>query len=299
MGFALRKEESASHHRPLSRELRALFAHYEASYYDFVTSLTKAEPVTDELLADLLKFRVFRNAFYSGLLKESGDGLVTYLDEGERYFRMTDDARLGLLDAFPRHADRLVMDVPIAYLPFIKMSEDPFSEILGQTLKLNDKKNFITVKSGTGKELPTAMHEHLHAAVRGLPGVFEEGFCRHSLQSRGIEPDEMPVLAAHEREMIRANFSGIYYPNLLVNILAQAVGPKQVEDIFFSRDTSELDAFLRRVSGRGLAEMDRAFRQSLPEPAIDIVRTLGEAFGKALSNEMKKVIEVVCAARAA
>jgi hypothetical protein len=289
------------HHEPLPKKLRALFDHYEASYYEFVVSLTKPEPLTEELLLSLMKFRIYKNAFYSALLKHSHDGLITYIDHGEHHFNIAKQSRMNLLDLFPEHAGQLekAMEVPAAFLPFIKMAEDPYTEVLGQTLKLDRERSLITIRSGTGKELPTSMHEHLHAAVRGLPGVFEEGFCRYALQSRGIEPDEMIVLAGHDREMIRANFSGIYYPNVLVNILAQAIGPKQVTDIFFSQDAGELDAFLRRMIGKGFAELELPFRANLPDQAITIVKSMGEAFGRGISNEMKRVIDIVAAAGSA
>ncbi len=285
------------HHAPLQKKAKGLFDHYEASYYDFVVSLTRAEPVTDELLLNLLKFRIYKNAFYSELLKTSAPGMVTYLKDGEQFFKTAIDARCGLLELFPEHAGHFdkAIDSPMAFLPFIKLSEDPFSDILGQTMKLGPEHSLIAVKSGTGRELPTAMHENLHAAVRGLPGAFEEGFCRYALQSRGIEPDEMISLHAHEDATIRANFGGIFYPNLLVNILAQALGDRKVTGMFFGEDG--LEAFLRKI-GKSMEDVERPFHRNDHLGAIAVVRDLGAALGPSLSAGLKAVIERVAAAGA-
>lgn len=288
------------HHGPLQKKARELFAHYEASYYDFVISLTKAEPVTDELLLNLLKFRIYKNAFYTELLKTSAPGTVTYLKDGDAFFKTAIDARCGLLDMFPEHAGRLdkAIDAPMAFLPFIKLSEDPFSDILGQTMKLGPERSLIAVRSGTGRELPTAMHENLHAAVRGLPGVFEEGFCRYALQSRGIEPDEMASLASHDDATVRANFGGIFYPNILVNILAQAIGDRKVTGFFFMEGTAGLEEFLRKA-GKSVEDIERPFQRNDHLGAIAVVKDLGSALAEGLSGQLRSVIDRVAAAGSA
>lgn len=295
--YAMRKMERGiglMSHEPLPKKLRDLFDHYEAAYYEFVVCLTAAKPVDDELLVRLLKFRVMKNAFFNELIRSSRPGLVSHMPGEEGHFKTALDARVALLDSFPSYGEAMerAAEAPVAYLPLIKVSEDPFSEILGQTMKLKEG-SLISVKTGTGRELPTTMHESLHAAVRGLPGAFEEGFCRHALQSRKMEEDEMAILPTHDPATLRVNLAGIYYPNLLVNILAESAGSGLIERAFFGCDVTELDAFLRRAAGIGMEELDRPFSHNDPDGAARNVEALAKAFGGALSARLKAALDSV------
>jgi hypothetical protein len=283
------------HRAPLPEGLRALYGHYEAAYYDFVVGITKPAPSDDEILGNILKFRVFKNAFYSGMARRAAEGSVAFIEDGERLFSIAAQSRALLLDSFPDHAGVLdkALKAPLAFLPFIRISEDPFGEVLGHTIKTGADSSLITVRSGSGRELPTSMHEHLHAAVRGLPGVFEEGFCRYALQIRGFEESEVLKMPALGAEAVRANFRAIYFPNLLVTMLAQAAGDRKVTEVFFGQDASELDAFLHRACGQGLADMDRAYRQGGADGAIAAVRALAGALGGAVSKQLHGIIDAL------
>ncbi len=281
------------HGAAMPARLKERFDHYEAAYYEWVVRLTAPKLEEDPLLISLLRFRVMKSVFFNELIKTSGQGLVTHLPGSDGHFRTALDARLTLLDRFPSYQRALenAAEAPVAYLPLIKLSEDPFSEILGQTLKLSADRSLITVKSGTGHELPTTMHETLHAAVRGLPGVFEEGFCRQALQGRGLEEDEMRTLLGHDPATLRANLAGIYYPNLLVNILSEVVGNEQVERAFFTADIASLDAFLDRAAGLGMGDLERPFRTNDHLGAAMNVEALWKAFGNGISARLKAAVE--------
>ena len=201
--------------------------------------------------------------------------------------------RLTSLLMKPAHSAALARGTtaPVAFLPFIKLIEDPYQDVLGQTLKLADSYSFIFVRSGTGKEYQTAAHEHLHAAVRGLPGAFEEGFCRHSLERAGVESGELESFFAHDDQTVRLNLASIGYPHLLVLALSQAFGDKEIESAFFTGDTAPLDEKVKRAAGSSLVELDAHFRDGSLHGAASALAGLRSALGQALSAKVIGFIE--------
>ncbi|MEW6035930.1 MAG: hypothetical protein AB1529_04920 [Candidatus Micrarchaeota archaeon] len=280
-------------HAPMAKELKEWYGMYEASYCEFVTNLLSNKPPDEKLVDSLIRFRVFKGIFYSRLLRHGQkSGAVTSLDDPEGFVNLTIMSRMKLLETFPEHAGSLqpVLDNPVAFLPFIRFSEDPTSEILGQTMKFDNKPPMIIIRSGTGRELATTMHEHLHAAVKGLPGAFEEGFCRYSLQAAGHESDEVPHILEYDEAAIRMSFAPIFYPNLLVNVLAQGFGEREVRKAFFKMDTSDIDGDLRVFLGKELAHFDAPFRSGSAADAIGFLDQLVSVLGSDLAGPLRETI---------
>jgi hypothetical protein len=288
-------------YEPLPKKLKEWHSHYEAGYFDFVARLSSEDSDGNDVLLALLKFRIFRKAFLSGLAGFTDrPGMVTSLSEGPLCLALAEEASEKLLSAFPGHGAPIERGLlaPAALLPFIKLHEDPFSEILGQTLKLAPERSLVMVRSGSGRELPTLMHERLHASVRNLPGVFEEGFCRYALQSRGLDEDELLLLPGRDRDTIRWNFAPIYYPNLLVAMLSQGVGERKTERSFFGEDAGAL-RLMARLSGKEAGELERIFRKGLHAEAASVVMKLRDALRGYLDRGLAMALDAVGEAFAA
>jgi hypothetical protein len=277
----------------LPQDLRDWHKHFEASYFNFMCRLVEENVDIMKAKDALIRFRIFRNVFMQELMKFANKpGLITSLDEGN-YLAMTLDARSRLFGFFPEHEDRLagIIDVPVSYLPFIKVLEDPAADVLGQTFKLGQK-SFMMVRSGSGREPDTTMHEYLHTVVRGLPVFFEEGFCRHALQSRGIEDSDLKAVGAMQGEELRVNFPGIQYPALMVAMLSQAFGDKEVERAFFSQDLSPIENRLA-FAGLRFTEMDAPHKKNLSREAVEFALKLKKALERHLSKELCSVVETI------
>ncbi|MEW6721712.1 MAG: hypothetical protein AB1324_00455 [Candidatus Micrarchaeota archaeon] len=284
-------------HLPMPKKLKDLFSHYESSYYDIMTRLLEDKPEIEKVECAILKFRVFRKIFYSELVKHAhSPGAVTSLEDSNFAVDTVVEGRVKLLETFHGHADALcpAMDTPAAFLPFIKFYEDFLSDILGQTMKYDDgRQPMVFVKSGSGRELSTFMHESLHASVRGLPPAFEEGFCRHSLQVLGHDQDELGGLLAHDEEVIRANLAGIYYPNILVRMLSEAFGEKAVRDAFFKMDVSKIDARLGMHARTNLAALDLPYLSGSSAGASKSLAGLADSLASGLSAGVREIISRV------
>ncbi|HSB47004.1 MAG TPA: hypothetical protein VLD37_03250 [Candidatus Bilamarchaeum sp.] len=275
----------------LPEDLREWHKHFEASYFNFMCTLVEENVDLKKAKDALIRFRIFRNFFMSELMKFANKpGLITSLDEGN-YLATTLEARERLFGFFPEHSERLsgIIDVPANYLPFIKVLEDPSADVLGQTFKFGPK-SFMMVRSGSGRELDTAMHEYLHTISRGLPVFFEEGFCRHALQSRGVEDSDLKAVQSMEGDELRVNFAGIQYPALMVAMMSEAFGDKSVERAFFQQDLSPIENRLA-LAGLRFAEMDAPHRNNIPAEAAAFAIRLGKALETHLSAELKGFVE--------
>lgn len=280
------------HQRPLPKNVREWHAHFEASYCDLMVCLA-SDIDMDKTMDALVKFRVFKKMFYFELLKFGRKpGLVTSMDEFDRSMEFAMNARGSLLDCFPAHAGKLKQSLasPVAFLPFIKFFEDPFSDVLGQTIKFDEGDSMIMIKSGSGKEIPTLMHEQLHASARGLPPVFEEGFCRYSLQSKGIDQNDVREMLDNDMEKVRYNFGGIYYPTLLVEMLSQLFGDEKIALAFFRAELADMDRTLKNDAGIGFSELDKPYKENVFRGSVKALAKLVEAFESGLSEQIKDTI---------
>lgn len=277
-------------YQPLNDKLKQWFSMYEASYFNFVTKL--ACDSTDSAAEALMRFRVFRKIFFYELLDFSKiPGQITSLLPDEKIPTIVESARSTLFRTFPENIGELlaIRDVPITYLPFIKISEDPFSEILGQTLKL-DKSSFIMVRYGSGKEHATTAHEYLHSISRDLEGAFEEGFIRYSLAKAAVDDDELSTFAVKDKDTIRCNLNSIYYPILLVNILSSEYGDSAVTDAFF-KGTSALSDATRLATGMDMKDLSQPFQSYYPKDALNTLKRLKASLNRSISEKIGSAIE--------
>jgi hypothetical protein len=275
----------------LPQDLAEWHGHFEASYFEFMCSLAEENPDMKKAKEKLIRFRIIRNFFIEELMKFAGKpGLITSLDDAN-HLTIAVEARGRLAGFFSEHEERLagIIDVPVCYLPFIKVLEDPTADVLGQTFKIGPK-SFMMVRSGSGRELDTTMHEYLHTIVRGLPVFFEEGFCRHALQVRGVEDSDLKAVEAMDGEGLRVNFAGIQYPALMVGMMAQAFGNKEIERAFFSQDLSQIEKRLA-IAGLKFGEMDDPHRKNLPEEASEFAMKMMKALRTHLSHETAEIVE--------
>ena len=279
---------------PLPDKLKTAFGRYESRYHSFETGLRSEDKDMDKLYALLLGFRLHKAIFYHELLEfaKQHPGLVTSLDDISPFSELVVDARLTLFEHFPAHTNSLecIASVPVAFLPFIKLSEDPISSAFGYTMKFGGPP-LVIIQTGTGREFATIAHEHLHAVVNGLPHIFEEGFCRYSLYRAGIAETDLGTIFTQEANATRMNFSGVYYPILLVALLSQGFGDPIVEQAFFGCNVSELEKRTRQTIGKTFKEIDDAAH--FIENGARILLALKRTVESSLSDEIKIAVDRV------
>jgi hypothetical protein len=241
-------------------------------------------------------FRSSKNSFYHELFEFANQpGLVSSFDSIDPAADLVAKARAVLLRSFSSYAAQLepIVHVPVVFLPFINFSENPFIEILGFTTKLDSERSIIVVKSGAGSEFLTTMHEYLHTSVRGLPGVFEEGYCRHSLECLGADKNRLSGVSAFDPDTIKKYFGEIFYPHLLVSLLAGGAGARAVSDAFFCRDFSRIADIVKVSAGRDIQEIDRPFQEnSFRKVALE--KSLGE-LNKPSDDNFRETMEILLA----
>jgi hypothetical protein len=293
LAYKGRHDFSKATYSRLPQDLSDWHKHFEASYFEFMCSLVEEKPDIRKAKEKLIRFRIIRNFFVEELMKFANKpGLITSLDD-VNHLTTAIEARNRLVGFFSEHEERLagIIDVPVSYLPFIKFLEDPAADVLGQTFKLGPK-SFLMVRSGSGRELDTTMHEYLHTIVRGLPVFFEEGFCRHALQARGVEDSDLKAVEAMDGEELRVNFAGIQYPALMVSMLSQAFGDKEVERAFFSQDLSPIESRLA-FAGLKFSEMDVPHKKNLTRESAEFAAKLKKTLQTHLSKEIIEFVEKI------
>lgn len=293
MGLPARKIDPPGCAVALPQKMKDWHKHFEASYYQFMATLLEEKPDIEKAEAALMKFRIYRRIFMAQLLKFANKpGQITAMDDEAHWLATALSARQKLFDAFPAHHDVLlkITDVPVVYLPFIKVLEDPLVEVLGQTFKFGPRSSFTMVRAGSDKELETTAHEYLHTAVRGLHQFFEEGFCRHAMQSRGMEPSDLATVDRMSRDDLIINFAAIQYPALIVAMLSEGLGPKAVETAFFNGDTTALEKRLS-FSGLDFEKLNRPFRDNMGKEAAALASRLGKILEPHISPGLKAVLD--------
>ena len=288
-----------------------LHAHYKDRYYNYRAKL-ESENITESSLS-LTEFRAAKKHFYEKLLAFANKPGVYSFADGDLFSQLVANARETLHQSFPDHVGCLtgIDVVPMIYLPFINYSENPSFDVMGYAMKLDQDRSIVVVKAGTGAEFLTTLHEYLHTTARGLPSVFEEGFCRYSLQHIGLDQRAFSGVLTYSPAIIRKYFNEIFYPHLLVSLLAEAFSDRNIHSAFFGRDVSDLERGLacaigtdfaeltvpydrnplRKATIKNVEELSKPVQEDLLRDAMEIILLFKLALAHSLSNSLLETVQ--------